>query len=419
MRGRLLLQLQRSRRSVVVLALGIAVAVVSAAVLLGSLSGGSPLTGRTTIRVAVDDAKSVAPGKNEVRWVGVVVGRITAADLEGERAVLTAEVETGKAPPLFRDAQLRLRPQTALNDMVLDVVRRGTPAAGRLEDGQVLDAGRTQTPVDVAEVLNVFSTDVRDRLERALDELAVGLPDGGAQLRSAFAELVPFVRAADRVSTAIARRDAATRRLVTRVRAITDELARRDGAVTRLVRDAGSTFRTLGDRRADLDRTLGTLPETLDQVRSSFARLDGTLGDVRPALTALRPVAAALPSGLGALQGLAGDLDPALRALGPAVPALRPLARDLAPTSSSLRTAFSRLEPQLPRVDRLTQQLSRCEREVQAFFAWSMSVFKFGTRSTGGTSPRGALVFSPEDFTNGNGPTMRPARSCADGSPTP
>jgi ABC-type transporter Mla subunit MlaD len=221
------------------------------------------------------------------------------------------------------------------------------------------------------------------------------------------------------VGDAIARRDAATRRLVNRVRLVTDELARRDEALTELVRNAGGTFRTLGDRRADLDRTLTGLPPTLERMQRSFARLEGTLDEVRPALTGLRPTARALPSGLGGLDSLARNLRPALTAAEPAIGALRPLARHLAPTAASLRTALTRLEPQLPRVDRITSQVSRCKLEVQKFFAWTMSVFKFGTRSLFTTSPRGTLIGSAGDVTNGEDPNLVPVTSCADGSPTP
>lgn len=407
-------QLRRAGRAPLVVAAGVAGGIVSAVVLAGLLSGGSPLDDRRTFRVAVDDAKSVAPGKNEVRWAGVVVGRITDATLENGRAVLTAEIKEDGTRPLHRDAELRLRPQTALNDMFLDVVDPGTGRAPLLTGDEPLDIGRTQTPVDVAEVLNAFSVDVRDRLEQTLDELSVGLPDRGAQLRSAFVALVPFIRASDRIGRVIARRDAATRRLVSRSADITDELSRRDAAVRGLVRRASATFSALAARRTALDGTFEELPPTLSQARSSFARLDATLAEVRPALKDLRPTAAALPSGLRGLDGLAGDLRPALSALAPALPALSPLARDLAPTAASLRSAFAALEPQLLRLDRISQQLVRCETPVQKFFAWTMSVFKFGSRGLNGSSPRGAFIASPEDATS-SGDSLVPTRGCADG----
>jgi virulence factor Mce-like protein len=413
------LQLRRARVSAVIVAVGGALAVACAVVLLSQLSGGSPLGDKTTLRVAVDSAKSVVPGKNEVRWAGVVVGRITDADLDGDHAVLTAKIDSELARPLYRDARLRLRPQTALNDMYLDVVRSGNPSSGRLRAGDVLDAGRTKTTVDVAEVLNVFSVSVRDRFQQALDELSVGLSDGGAQLRSSFVQLVPFVQAAHRIGAVIERRDRVTRRLVRSVRLTTDELGRRDRSITRLVESAGATFDTLGERRAELDSTLRELPPTLSLMQASFGRLRGTLAEARPALQALRPAARALPSGLGSLRSLVGRLDPALTALRPAVRALSPFARDLSPTAGALSTAFERLEPQLPRLDRITAKVSSCEREIQKFFAWTMSVFKFGNKSNLTTSPRGAFISGASEVGSGADPNLVPVRSCADARPTP
>ncbi|HEX6391678.1 MAG TPA: MlaD family protein [Solirubrobacteraceae bacterium] len=418
-RARTRMQLRRARRSMVVIAVGVAAALASIALIVSQISGGTPLEGKQRVRVAVDSAKSVLPGKNEVRWAGVVVGRITDVELEGDRAVLTAEIAEDEARTVYRDATLRLRPQTALNDMYLDVTSAGTPRAGEATDDTILDAGQAQTSVDVAEVLNVFSTSVSDRLHQALAELSVGLPDGGAQLRSAFAELVPFLRSADRLASVIARRDAVTRRLVSRVGQITDELARRDRALARLVQSAGGTFQTLGERREDLDRTLRELPPALTQVRGSLGRLQGTLRETRPALAALRPAARRLPSGLTALRSLSSDLDPALRAVRPAIDALRPLARDLAPTAASLAGAFAALEPQAPRLDRVTAQVARCKTEVQKFFAWTMSVFKFGNASHRTSSPRGLLVDTIADATNGSLSNLVPITGCADGRPSP
>ena len=98
---------------------------------------------------------------------------------------------------------------------------------------------------------------------------------------------------------------------------------------------------------------------------------------------------------------------------------LTPLSRDLAPTARSLARAFERLEPQLPRLDRITAQASRCKREVQKFFAWTMSVFKFGNKTNLTSSPRGALISGPSEVANGIDPNLIPVTSCADGRPTP
>ena len=221
----MLLQLRRARTSAVIVAVGAVLAVVCGAVLLSQLSGGSPLGDKATLRVAVDSAKSVRARKNEVRWAGVVVGRITKAELAGDRAVLTAKLDPSKVRPLYRDARLRLRPATALNDMFLDVVSGGTPAARTARAPTTCSTPGAPAPPSTSRRCSTPSrSSVRDRFQQALAELSVGLRDGGAQLRSAFAELVPFVQAAHRIGEVVERRDRATRRLVRSVRLITDEL---------------------------------------------------------------------------------------------------------------------------------------------------------------------------------------------------
>src|SRR5262249_17871538 len=111
-RNRMRVQLRRARVSAAIVAVGIVLAIVSTTLLVSQISGGIPVGGKRTLRVAVDDAKGVVPGKNEVRWAGVVVGRITKARLSGSRVVLTAELQPKYDRTLYRDARLRLRPQT-------------------------------------------------------------------------------------------------------------------------------------------------------------------------------------------------------------------------------------------------------------------------------------------------------------------
>jgi len=415
MRLRLSARTRRSGRSLAIVLAALAVAIACGRLLVDQLSGGLPFSGTTVVHVAVDDAKAVLAGKNEVRWAGVVVGRISDVERRDGRPVLTAEIEGG-APPLYRDATFRLRPQTALNDMFLDVVRRGTPKAGRLREADVVDAGRTRTPVDVAEVLNLFSTDVRDRVDGLLRELSVGLPDNGDSLRASFAALAPFVASAAKLGRAIGARDGATRRLVHQSRLIGDELAGRERQLQGLIDRAGTTFTALAARREAIDGTLAELPPTLGALRSSFGELRGTLDVVRPALRDLRPAARQLPAGLRALDETLAAASPALRATDPAIDALRPLASRIAPAAAALEGAARSLTPQLPRLDRVTAKVTPCERPLQKFFANTLSVLKFGNRTNLTTSPRGVIGVSGGDLT-GTRSNMVPAIGCADGRP--
>jgi len=423
LRGRLGLELRRARVPAIITAIGLGLAVASLVALVAQENIHLPGQQQYVFEVAVDDAKGVVAKRNEVRWAGVVVGRITKSELRDGKPVLTAEIDPGKAGGgrLYHDARLRLRPQTALNDLFLDVESRGHRNAGELRSGEVLDAARTRTPIDVAEVLNTFKPTNRTLLLTALTEFGRGLDDNGAQLRDAFAQLVPLLRAQRGIVETFAARRGIVRRLVSNSRLLTDELARREQDVRGLVRDGATTLRASGGEDDAVERTIEGLAPTFTQMEASLTRLRGTLAEVRPALRALRPTAHALPGGLAALRSFSLEATPALRALRAPVRTLTPLARDLAPTSAALADAFARLEPQAPRLDRITQKVVPCEKAVGKFFAYTLSTFKYGNRSNHSSSPRGELVENPGDVT-GNvtaDPTMIKTIGCADGKPAP
>src|SRR5439155_21205624 len=125
---------------------------------------------------------------SEVRIAGVVVGKVERVGVDGTRPVLKIRIERRYAP-LYRDTRLRLRPRTPLEDMYLDVVKRGTPAAGKVPDGGLLPADRTQTPVYIGRLLDVFDADVRSRVKQAIDNMGAGLADHGAQFRATLVKL--------------------------------------------------------------------------------------------------------------------------------------------------------------------------------------------------------------------------------------
>ena len=337
--------------------------------------------------------RACVPGKNEVRWAGVVVGRITDAELSRRPGGADRQARPEQGPA----AVPRRAPEAAPRDGAQRHVprrrqRRHARGRGRLRADDVLDAGRTRSTVDVAEVLNAFSVSVRDRLQQALDEL-VGRPARRRRPAALGVRRARAVRPARRSgsATSVARRDRATRRLVNRVRLITDELGaarpldhaprprrRRDvlharRPARRARRDPARAAAHAGQMRgvasAGCDGTLGR-----DAARARRAATGGARPAGRPATRCARSSAARPRPARAAARR--SDPDPA--------------RRDLAPTAARCRSAFERLEPQLPRLDRITAQASRCKREVQKFFAWTMSVFKFGNTTNRTSSPRGA-----------------------------
>jgi len=408
---RLTLEAKRSRGPVALILIGAVIAAVLGAYILGKV-GFNPLTDRQTVAFQVNTARAVVPNSNEVSIKGIPAGRVNDVELRDGVAIITASFDR-KYGSIYRDAKARLRPNTALQDMVLDVVDRGTPAAGVAREDVPLSPAQTDTSVDVADVLGVFEPNVRANLATLLDQLGNGLEDGGARLRAAFVELAPTVALVDRIAVQVRRRKAATQRLVTNASVLTQELGRRETAVRRLVHRGGDVLRTLETAQTDLDRTLAAFPATLGALETSFATVRRVLPDVDTAVTALRPTARRLPAGLDAALALARDARPAVTALQTPVRRLLPLTRVLRPVAADLDGALAALAPQVPAIDHVTAALDRCTKSsaVQNFFQWTPSVTKF--EDNHGATVRGDLVASVGSATVVRDPGLEPGlRSC-------
>jgi virulence factor Mce-like protein len=388
-RERLGLEVRRALRPFVLWVSLVAIGIGSAGYVLSRLNIAWPWQNPYVVRVAVADAHGVVPRSNDVRISGVPVGNITAVSLDRGRAVLTAEIKRNYAP-LYRNARLRLRPSTPLQDMYLDVIDRGTPAAGKLPDHAILDAARTQTTVDLGRVINLFDADVRPRVAAAIQALGRGLNDHGADLRDALARLAPFLDAARHLAHTIAMRDRQSRRLVHNFRLMSQALATRESQVTGLVRGGATAFDRLAAVNDSLGALITQLPPTLQVMPPSYATVRAAAAELDPTATALLPVTKALPVGLGALERLSHDARTGLAALDHPLPRLTALLRATTPVGRRLANTFAQLQPQAPRYDRITAAVVPCELAVQKFFAWTLSIAKFA--DVHGVFPRGSTT---------------------------
>ncbi len=384
---RLKLELSRSRRPFMQYLFLIGVAVFCLAVVLKNQFYNRFWEEKYTFSAQFADVKGVTPGVQRVKIAGVTVGVVTKATNKDGRAVLTMQLKK-KYGPIYRDAKIRLRPLTPLQDMYINIESRGHPAAGKVGEGKdALVAARTVSPVDISRVLNEFPGATRTRMQILLDQFGRGLEDNGAQLKWAFGELSPFLTAAERTTTVVAQRKRQMAHLVTNLNKLTTALAERDKQLTTLVGAGNATLGQLSTADGQLDATLREIPPTLDVLRTAFTRLRAAEDQLDPALQDLTPVADSLEAGMKALERFSTDATPALTALQPAVVRLAPLARDLKPTSVALTSAFTQLRAQAPAYDRLTKQLPPCFSRIGPFFNDTLSVLKFSDAS--GAYPRG------------------------------
>jgi ABC-type transporter Mla subunit MlaD len=378
-RDRLKLELKRASGPFLLFVLLCVAGLLTAADIIRNLAADKPWIDYASYRIAFTDVKNVVPGQVELRLAGVKVGSIASSRLVAGKPVLTVHLERQYAP-LYRDAQLRIRPVTPLEDMYVDIVSRGHRSAGALRGTEILPTTQTASPVEISSVLDLLDSDTRGRLSTLLNQLGRGLADGGANLRAGFQAISPFLLVAKQTSSALAERRVELARLVHNFGGIAQELALRDTQLTSFVRSTSATLGALARSNGPFAATISELPGTLASMSSAFARVRSAEGALDPALRSLAPVAGALPAGLDALSRFSQDATPALIALRPAIQQLRPLAQLLPATSRALSGAFTQLQPEAPQIDRMTTLAAKpsCLTYIGQFLNRVISLTKFG-----------------------------------------
>jgi phospholipid/cholesterol/gamma-HCH transport system substrate-binding protein len=383
------LELRRAIRPLIVIAIGFVIAIACVEYILFGISGGIGST--HTMKIEVSDATGVVPGRAESRFYGIRAGFITGAQLEGGHAVLTVSI-ADKFGNVYKNAQAELRPNTALNDMYLDITNRGTPSAGIAGPNYTIPIDQTHSPTNLADVLNTFQPDVRDQLNNILDDAGNGLADRGADLKRAFALLAPLLSIAGNVSQQLAVRSDLTKQLVHNTSILTQTLAQRSTQLHGLVTNGTHTLEALAtEGGAPLRQTIALGPSVLSLAHNTFTAFQNDTPELDQLLGDLGPVAKALPSGLANLKALARRADPAVVKLQTPVTRLVPLADALRPLAGQLSTALTRMQPQIADVNDATTDLVQCGNDINEFFNWDVSMSKF-TDSIGATV-RGNLNF--------------------------
>jgi phospholipid/cholesterol/gamma-HCH transport system substrate-binding protein len=411
---RLRLEARRSIRPLIMIATGTALALACAYYIFAHIAK-SIYTPTREVGFIVSDASGVVGGgRQQLEFKGIPAGTIDGTRILDGQAELDGSIYATFGP-IYRDAHVTLRPATPLQDMVLDILDRGTPSSGLATTSTPVPLDRTSTSLQVGDVLDTFQPDVRTQLAETLSELGGGLSGRGAALRSTFVELVPFLRQAARLTSALAHRGTLTRQLVHNAALLTAELGRRQTELAGFVRETASTFQALHTQAPDLGATLQRLPPTLLALRSSFQAVRKDIPDLNQALTSLDPVAQTLPESLTAITELAHHALPAVQALTPSVRQLAPLSQSLRPLARNLEHTVKSLSPQVPAITTVVSATAECPAALQGFFQWTPSVAKFWTPT--GPGIRGDFGFSADNTEILKDPNVIADPSCAPGAP--
>ncbi len=413
-RERLALEARRARKPLLWVLLLLAGAGVAFVLLLEELHLPAPWQHQYTLRIAAPNITGVQTN-DEVRIAGVQVGHITAINLVHGTAVMTTSIDPQYAP-VYRNAQVQVRPNTPLEDMFVDIVSRGTRTAGQVKSGGEIPASQVQSPVQIGQVIDIFDSAVRPRVTAAINALGQGLGDHGEQLKEALVDLAPFLQEAKNFSQTIADRTTETEQLVHNFALLGAEVAGRSRQLTGLVDDGATTMHSVASVERQLGATIDELPPTLTELPSAMSSLDQAADQVTPAARALIPVADALAPALRSLKTLSPIATTALAALDRPLPSLTSLLKQAKPVATGLARAFARLRPQTPELNYVTAEIIKCSQPLQDFFQWTMSVSKLS--GPDGNYQRGLGIFGAQSLTDLADQNINPEKNLAHIAPT-
>lgn len=238
-----------------------------------------PGFGGTLYQAEFSDASGLRVG-NMVLVGGIRSGRVEEIELDGDKVVVTFEVENDVE--FGTDSRASVEVLNLLGEKYLQL----TPAGdGQLDTDDRIPLDRTESAYDIVGVLGDLTTTTEDidlgRLKQALDTVGETVQASGPELRASFQGIA-------RLSRSIAQRDEQLRALLDGSAGVTQLLEERSQDIVALMKDGGKVFAELRARRAAVHRLLvnarllstelrGVARDNQDEIGPALRELDDLL----------------------------------------------------------------------------------------------------------------------------------------------
>lgn len=262
------------------------------------------------VDVILPDAKGLNPSKDPAAGVaGVVAGKVVEARLEPDgKARVTLRLDPEMRGKVFADASASVRPTSVLQTLMVNI-HPGTPGAGQLPDGGVIDAARTDTFVHIDELTSMLDVDTRAQVAVLVAEAQRALRGRAPEVRAMLGELAELTDTAQPLARALAER----RRLVTRMVGHVDELfellGQRGDQLAAAIRAGRRTLAVTGAREPELAAATRELAPALREAGASLASTRALAGPLSAALDELIPASASVGPAARELRELAPHLE--------------------------------------------------------------------------------------------------------------
>lgn len=318
-----------------ILALLGGVAVIALAAVL--LTGG----GKKGYEIKVDMPNAYGVRKNNsVKIAGVNGGKISDLRVDKrDHAILTLKLKE-EARPVGKDATITVRPTDLLGERFIAL------DPGNINDelpaGSTIPSSRVSKPVELDNIINTFSPDVRTKMSLLINEFGIALGGRGTDMNKLLRQLPNNLDQARGLVKEVADENVQLGQIVTRGDSFLRKINTRKGDFGELITQADRALTMVSDNRENLGRTLQTAPAALTQLNGTLSSVRQASGSLGPAADSLRRTAAPLTATLKQLPGFNDSATDTLKAARSAAPAITRLAngitkpvKDLRPTAAA------------------------------------------------------------------------------------
>jgi phospholipid/cholesterol/gamma-HCH transport system substrate-binding protein len=308
------------------------------------------------IRAEFTSSNQLRPG-NPVRIDGIDVGTVSGIGAGPHNTALVTMQIADSGRPVHKDATVKIEPRLLLEGNFYVDLHPGSPSAPVLASGGTLAPAQTGTPVQLDQLLDVFTAPIRGSLQSGFSQLSTGLGPGSQRsgaggFRQANRELDGALISATEVQQAAqGTQPGDLTRMIASSGATTEQLSRDPAALADLVTNSDRVTAALAANDAALAAGVRNLDGVLTEAPHALTALNGALPVLSRFAVALQPALTAAPAPLRSTAALLDQLS------GLASPSELPqLLTELAPVVSSLPGLEQRLRGLFPWVT----QVSSC-----------------------------------------------------------
>lgn len=305
------------------------------------------------VNAQFSNAQAVTPGQGQtVDIAGVPVGEIGKVELKNGAALVQLKIRAAHAP-IYKDAQLLLRPKTPLADMYIEM-KPGHASAGKVPENGTIPLSNTKPTVNFDEFLSVLDEDTRDYFQSLLTNAGEGLEGRGGDLRNGFKRFPDTGKYGVQIVKQLERRRSNIKRAVTNLALLAKELGDNSDQFASLIDSSSATFQTWASEQESIRQIVQKAPGAFGETADAAKTSTQVIQDSAVAFKELQPLAKELGVSLKSLRPffkqqtkvtrdsfrpLAVESQPLLAQLNPAAAGLAKLT----PNATSAVTSFNNL----------------------------------------------------------------------------